>query len=136
MPTLDPAKIIKDALAGNWTTTHPTWTPTLQVDDDYKPAAGSPALLVASDGGPAIFSGAWMVRKTPRRPMIRMTAFAKGRDEARSTADTAVDYIIAHRPAGITRIEDVSDPLITRDRATGAYLASITMQVIVKPVTA
>lgn len=136
MPAADPAKAIKNALAGHWATAHPTWVAALQVDDTYRPTVGSPTLLVADDGGPAVHSGAWMLRKTMRRPLIRMTAFAKGRDEARATVDEAADWIIANRPAGVTRIEDVSSPLITRDRATGAYLASVTMPVIVRPITA
>lgn len=132
MPSPDPAKAIKTALAADWAANHPAWTPTLHVDDDFMPATGAPALLVADDGGPRIIGDSWLVRKTPRRPVIRLTAFATGRDEARTVVDAAADYVIAHKP-GISRIEDVSDPLETRDRATGAFLASITMPVIVRP---
>jgi hypothetical protein len=132
MPTPDPAKAIKDAVAGDWSTTHPSWTATLHVDDDFKPAAGSPVLLVANDGGPAVLGGAWLVRKTPRREVMRLTGFGAGRGEARSVVDAGVDYVLAHKP-GISRIEDVSSLLETRDRATGAFLASITVPVIVRP---
>jgi hypothetical protein len=73
-------------------------------------------------------------RQRDRRPLLRLTAFAKGRDEARIVVQDAADWVYAHKPeCGIVRIEDVSDPLITRDRATGAYLASITMPAIVRP---
>jgi hypothetical protein len=133
MPSPDPAKDVKDAVAGHWSTAHPTWTATLHVDDDYKPEAGKPTLLVADDGGPRILGGAWLLRKVPRRPLLRFTGFAVGRDEALGCVDDAVDYILTNRPAAISRIEDVSDPLLTRDRATGAFLASITMPVIVRP---
>ena len=132
MASPDPAKAIKTALATEWLTTHPTWTVTLHVDDDYLPIAGSPTLLVADDGGPRIVGDSWTVRKTPRRPLIRLTAFAVGRDEAIGCVDAAVDDILANRPAAISRFEDVSNPLVTRDRSTGAFLASITVPVIVR----
>lgn len=134
MPSPDPAKAIKEALAVNWSTAHPTWLATLHVDDDYKPTAGHPVLLVADDTGPAVVRAFQGPRKTPRRPLIRYTAFATGRDEARQCVDDAVDHILTNRPAAISRIEDVSTPLMTRDRATGAFLASITMPVIVRPI--
>lgn len=135
MPSPDPAKAAQEAVADRWSTVHPDWTATLHVDDDYMPTAGHPWLLVADDGGPRIFGGAWLVRKVPRRPLLRFTAFAVGRDEARECVDDAVDHILNNRPAAISRIEDVSDLLLTRDRATGAFLASITMPVIVRPIT-
>lgn len=135
MPSPDPAKAIKEAVAVHWSTAHPTWTAELHVDADYKPTVGHPTLLVADDGGPRILGGAWLLRKVPRRPLIRYTAFAVGRDEARECVDDAVDHILTNRPAAISRIEDVSDLLLTRDRATGAFLASITMPVIVRPIT-
>jgi hypothetical protein len=137
MPSPDTAQTIKNSLAAAWATTRPTWTVTLHVDDDYVPTAGKPTLLVADDGGPPVRSGAWLLRRVPRRPTIRLTAFAKGRDESRLVAAEAADWLIANHPAaGVARIEDVSDPLMTRDRATGAYLASITMPVVVRPITA
>ena len=67
------------------------------------------------------------------RITIRLTAFAAGRSEARQVLDAAVDELLADRPAGITRIENVPAALDTRDRETGAFLASITMPVIVRP---
>lgn len=134
MPAPDPAKAIKEALAADWAGTHAAWSATLHVDDDYRAVAGQPVLLVDNDGGPPLLRGAWLVRKTPRRTVIRMTGFAVGRDEALEIVNTGVDFVIAHKP-GVSRIEDVSDPLITRDRATGAMLASITMPVIVRPIT-
>jgi hypothetical protein len=135
VPSPDTAKAIKDALAAEWDTAHPTWTAVLHVDDDYQPTANEPVLLVADDGGPAVIRGAWLVRKTPRRPLIRLTGFAVGRTEALTVVDAAVDYVLANKP-GLARIEDVSTPLVTRDRATGAFLASITMPVIVRTITA
>lgn len=133
MPAPDPAKDCKDAIAAAWVIEHPLWTATLHVDDDYVPTEGSPVLLVADDGGPRIINGAWLVRMVPRRPTLRFTAFAVGRTEARTCVVAAVDSIAANRPASITRIEDISDPLVARDRNTGAFLASITMPVIVRP---
>lgn len=135
MPSPDPAKAIKDALKAEWSAVHELWTVTLHVDDDYQPTIGHPTLLVANDGGPAVIPGPWLVRKTPRRPLIRMTGFAAGRDEAIQIVDEATDFVLVNKP-GISRIEDISDPLVTRDRETGAFLASITMPVIVRPVTA
>lgn len=135
MVAADFAGDVQDALAADWASTHPTWTAVLHVDDDYQPTAGSPTLLVADDGGPAVHRGAWMVGKTAHRPILRLTAFAAGRDEALQVVGAGADYVLANKP-GIARVEDVSRPLVTRDRKTGAILASITMPVIVKPVIA
>ena len=132
MPQLDPAALIKAALADSWADGHPDWVVTLHVADDFRPTAGSPVLLVA-DGGTSVHGGAWLIRKTMLRITIRLTAFAAGRSEARQVLDAAVDELLADRPAGITRIENVPAALDTRDRATGAFLASITMPVIVRP---
>ncbi|MFV8242178.1 hypothetical protein [Mycolicibacterium peregrinum] len=136
MPSVDIAGIVHEALETHWGTAHPAWKVALHVDDNFRPAVGKPTLLVADDGSIPVNAGAWLVRKTMRRRTLRYTAFAKGRDEALAAVNDAVDHIITNRPAGLARIEDVSDPLVTRDRETGAFLASITMPVIVKPVTA
>lgn len=127
----DYAKTVKTALVADWAVSHPTWDPTLEVPAPFDPTAGRAALLVADDGGPALVAGAWLVDATPRRPVLRLTGFAEGCTEARECAVTAVVFVKAHRP-GIARIEDVSVPLITRDPETGAYLASITVPVIVR----
>ena len=132
MPAPDPAAAIKDDLATRWADDHPAWAVTLHVADDYRPVAGSPVLLVADDGGTTVHGGAWLVRKDMLRIVIRLTAFAAGRGEAREVLDAAVDDLVANRPAGI-RIENAPPALETRDRETGAFLASITMPVIVRP---
>jgi hypothetical protein len=138
MPQADPAKDIKTALAESWAEEYPDWTVTLEVADDYQPVSGSPTLLVADDGGGAINSGPWLARSRASllRITVRLTAFARGRTEARTMVDTAVDQLLADRPAGIARIENVPAVLETRDRETGAYLASITVPVTVRPLTA
>lgn len=136
MPSHDPAKAAKDVLKAAWTANHPEWDAVLHVDDDYTPIEGKPLLLVADDGGPRVVGDSWTLRKTPRRITLRLTAFALGRTEARTVVDAAADDLMTNRPSEIARIEDVSDPLVTRDRRTGAFLASITMPVIVKPVSA
>jgi hypothetical protein len=136
MPSPDTAATIKGALAAAWADVYPTGKPVLHVDDDYNPDSDDPRLLVADDGGPPVHPGAWMVRRTMRRPTIRLTAFAAGRTTAWEVVNAAVDWLRDNRTAaGITRIEDVSEPLTTRDRDTGAYLASITMPVLVRPIT-
>lgn len=127
----DYAKTVKTALAADWADTQPDWTATLHVDDDYQPTGGKPVVLVADDGGPAVLPGAWLVGHSPRRTVLRLTAFADGRTEAVNAVSTAADFVVANRP-GIARVEDISTPLVTRDRETGADLASITMPVIVK----
>lgn len=132
MPAPDPAAAVKDDLAARWADDHADWAVTLHVDDDYRPVAGSPVLLVADDGGTTVHGGAWLVRKDMLRIVIRLTALAAGRSEAREVLDAAVDDLVANRPAGI-RIENVPAALETRDRETGAFLASITMPVIVRP---
>lgn len=121
----DFAKTVKDALL------QAEFAATLHVDDDFQPTPGSPVLLVADDGGPSVTQGPWTAIKGPRRPILRLTAFANGRTEARDTVVAAAEFVRINKP-GIGRIEDISSPLITRDRETGAFLASITMPVIVR----
>lgn len=103
----------------------------LEVDDDWRAVEGAPLLLVADDGGNPVLPGPWMVGYSPRRTSLRLTAFAHGRSEARETVVDAAEFVRVNRP-GIARIEDIPPPLITRDRETGAYLASITVPVIVR----
>lgn len=133
MAQQDAAKAIKDALATHYADAEPDWTVTLHVADDYTPVDGSPTLLVADDGGVAVNGGAWLAGRDLLRISIRLTVFAAGRSEARAVIDDVVDHLLANRPAGIARIENVPAVLDTRDRATGASLASITMPVVVKP---
>ena len=90
-------------------------------------------LLVADDGGDQVNPGAWLAGKGLLRITIRLTAFARGRTESRAVMDAAIDQLMANRPAEVARIENVPAVLDTRDRETGAYLASITMPVVVKP---
>jgi hypothetical protein len=129
MSTADPARVIKDALAGHWASVHPGEVVTLDVDDDQAP----PWLLVADDGGPNLHPGAWMLQKSMTRITIRITAAAVGRTDARARADQAVDHVIGNRPAGIARIDNRSATRLTRDRDTGAWLAWVEMPVIVRP---
>lgn len=136
MPSPDPARAIRDGLASWWSLkSYPADNLTLHVDDDFQPAANAPALLIADDGDatPQNLRQAWLLRKLPRRITIRITAFAVGRTQARELVDEAVDEIVANKPAQIARIEDVPAPLVTRDRDTGAWLASVTVPVTVKP---
>lgn len=134
MAQVDPAKVIKTALADFFDDTDVAVT--LEVPDDYTPVDGEPLLLVADDGGNQVSTGPWMAGKGLLRITIRMTAFARGRTEARATLDAAMDHLLADRPAEVARIENVPAVLDTRDRETGAYLASIAMPVIVRPPTA
>lgn len=134
MAQVDPAKAIKTALADFFDDTDVSVT--LEVPDNYTPVDGEPLLLVADDGGNQVSSGAFMAGKGLLRITIRMTAFARGRTEARATLDAAMDHLLADRPAEVARIENVPAVLDTRDRETGAYLASIAMVVIVRPPTA
>ena len=123
----DYAKTIKDALVAN----DPPFNATLHVDDDYTPTVGNPLVLVADDGGPALVRGPWLLNQSPRLTVLRLTAFAVGRTEARAAVVDAAGFVKAHRP-GIARIEDISVPLIMRDRDTGAWLASVTAPVVVR----
>lgn len=136
MSQADAAKAVKTALADHFADLEADVTVTLEVADDYQPVAGSPVLLVADDGGSSLIGGPWMVGHDMHRITLRLTAFARGRTEARSTLDAAVDHLVANRPAEVARIENVPAVLDTRDRETGAYLASITMPVVVRPITA
>ena len=139
----DMAQLIKDGLAAGPVDWPPQATsgvtPTLHVDDNYRPSDAGPQILVADDGGPREWitdywstGGRGHPRGYWRRPLLRLTAFAAGRSTAREVVMTGADWVCAHKSdVGIIRVEDVSDPLLTRDRVTGAYLASVTMPVIV-----
>ena len=127
----DPAKAIKTALADFFGGSGVSVT--LEVPDDFTPVDGSPLLLVADDGGDQVNPGAWLAGKGLLRITIRLTAFARGRTESRAVMDAAIDQLRANRPAEVARIENFPAVLDTRDRETGAYLASITMPVVVKP---
>lgn len=119
---------VKDALLAAAPT---PFDATLEIPTTFDPVSGTPVVLVADDGGPAVLRGAWMVSASPYRPVLRLTAYATGRTEARATVVAAAEYVVANKP-GIARVENVSVPLITKDRATGAMLASITVPVIVR----
>ena len=97
----DPAMSVKDAVAAHWRGLHPKWKATLEVADDYQPLAGSPTLLVADDGGGMLNGGAWLIRRDLMRIDIRMTAFAKGRSEARTVLTDAIDIVVTTKPPGI-----------------------------------
>ncbi|AMU39241.1 hypothetical protein A3N99_02825 [Mycobacteroides abscessus] len=126
----DPARIVKDAYAGWLATARPACTAVLESDSEYQPIGTAQQLLVADDGGPALKF------RVLAEPIIRVTAFAHGRTLARQIGAESADWIVAHRPAGIARIKNVSALLVTKDRATGAWLASFTMPVIVRPIPA
>ena len=132
----DPAKAVKTALADFFDAEESPVTVTLEVPDDYTPVDGEPLLLVADDGGDQVNAGAWMAGKGLLRITLRLTAFARGRSEARATIGAAADQLLANRPTELVRIENIPAVLETRDRETGAYLASITMPVVVRPITA
>ena len=132
----DPAKAVKTALADFFDGEESSITVTLEVPDDYTPVDGEPLLLVADDGGDQINAGAWMAGRGLLRITLRLTAFARGRSEARAVIDAATDQLMATRPTELVRIENIPAVLETRDRETGAYLASITMPVVVRPITA
>lgn len=123
----DYAKTVKNALVAN----DPPFDATLSVDDDYTPVAGSPIVLVADDGGPAMLQDSWLVGSSPQRTVLRMTGFADGRTEARATVVAAWDVVIAQRP-GIARIEADYTLMLTRDKSTGAWLASAWAPVIIR----
>ena len=133
MAQADPAKAVKTALADFF---DGTVSVTLEVPDDYTPVDGEPLLLVADDGGDQVSAGAWMAGRGLLRITLRLTAFARGRSEARAVIDAATDQLLATRPSELVRIENIPAVLETRDRETGAYLASITMPVVVRPITA
>jgi len=131
----DPAKDIKTALADYFAGVESSAVVTLEVPADYRPVISPPVLLVADDGGAALTGGAWLAGRDLLRIVLRLTAMAAGRTDARTLVSDAVEYLLANRPAGITRIENVPAVLDTRDRETGAYLASITMPVVVRPIS-
>ncbi|TXH18707.1 MAG: hypothetical protein E6R06_26060 [Mycobacterium sp.] len=124
----DGARMIKDAYAGWLATAYPTCKAVLEGDADYQPVPDRQQLLVADDGGQ-------LICEVLANPLIRVTAFAKDRTVARDIAAHAAGWIAENRPAGIARVKNVSALLVTKDRATGAYLASFTMPIIVRPTT-
>lgn len=107
--------------------------PRLHVDDNYVPSDDAPVVLIADDGGPPMFGSAWFIN-SPRLPLLRFTAFTAGRNAAWDLVKAVAGWVNDNPGAvGITLVNDVSDPLVTRDGETGAYLASITMPTIVRP---
>lgn len=127
----DLAKAVKTALADFFDGSEVAVT--LEVPDNYNPLDGQFALLVADDGGDQVNPGAWMAGRGLLRITLRLTAFAPGRTESRAIIDAAIDQLRATRPAELARIENFPAVLDTRDRETGAYLASITLPCLVKP---
>jgi hypothetical protein len=109
------------------------WTAVLEVHDEYQPVEGYPTLLVADDGGGPLNGGPWLAGRDLLRITLRLTAFARGRSEARQVVAEAVEFIRTSRPASISRIENIPAILETRDRSTGAYLASVVLPVVVRP---
>lgn len=82
-------------------------------------------LIVADDGGPV----RWPIKS---RHMIRLTAYAAGRTEARRIAALAAGKLAASRPrpAGIAHVDgDMGAVLDDRDKETGGYLASVLITV-------
>jgi hypothetical protein len=130
----DPAMVVKDALVG-LAAPDQSWAADvcLEVADDYQPVPGLPTLLVADDGGGAVNGGAWLAGRDLLRVTLRLTAFARGRTEAREVVDAAVRQLRHNRPTDVARIENIPAILDTRDRDTGAYLASIILPVLIRP---
>jgi len=90
----------------------------LSVPDKWTPADG-PLLIVADDGGPAV----WPIKS---RHTIRLTAWADGRSAARGIAALAAGLLGDGRPTGVANIErDMGTILDARDPNTGAILASV-----------
>ena len=125
----DPAKDIKTALVGYLDDEHPTATVVLEVSDAYRPSPTTPMVLVADDGGPDL------LHRIFAQPTIRVTVFAAGRTQARAICADIGGWLLANRPAGIARIRNVSAILEAKDDKTGAFMASITMPTIVRPVS-
>lgn len=125
----DPAKSVKNALVGYLDDEHPTATAVLEVPDDYRPTLTTPLVLVADDGGPDL------LHRIFAQPTIRVTVFAVGRTQARAICADIGGWLLANRPAGIARIRNVSAVLEAKDDKTGAFMASITVPTIVRPVS-
>ena len=94
----------------------------LEVPDQWKPRGKPPLLAVFDDGGPA----AWPVIT---RPLIRLTAFAAGRTEAREVAALAQAVLLSRSLPGIAYANDPSSLLDSRDTKTGAQVSSCTVRV-------
>ncbi|ORA23403.1 hypothetical protein [Mycobacterium aquaticum] len=87
----------------------------------WTPAQGS-LLTVADDSGPAH----WPVKS---QHMLRLTAYAAGRDDAVRIATVAAGKLAESnpRPPGVANIKggDMGGVLDGRDKATGAMFASV-----------
>ena len=104
----------------------------LSVPEGWKPATGPSLLLVADDGGPVL----WPIKS---QHTIRLTAYAKGRTEARRIVTLAAAKLVESnpRPAGVLNVSgDMSAVLDARDKATGAVLASVLVTVHARTTTA
>lgn len=103
----------------------------LNVPEKWTPTAG-PVLVVADDGGSALLP-------ISSRHVIRLTAYAPGRTQARSIVALAAAKLVESqpRPAGVTYVDpNVGGILDARDKATGAFLASVLVTVTARTVEA
>lgn len=90
----------------------------LNVPEKWTPAAG-PVLVVADDSGPV----RWPIMS---QHTIRLTAHAAGRTHARQIVTRAAGLLGDGRPAGVIHIDsDMGGVLDARDKATGAFMASV-----------
>lgn len=82
-------------------------------------AEDGPLLIVADDGGPV----RWPIKS---QHMIRLTAYAAGRTEARRIVALAAGLLGSGRPDGVAHVNaDMGGVLEARDKTTGAMLASV-----------
>ncbi|OBB20612.1 hypothetical protein [Mycolicibacterium elephantis] len=103
----------------------------LVMDEDWKPSDG-PVLIVADDGGPVV----WPVKS---RHTIRLTGYADGRTTARAIVALAAGKLAesSPRPPGVANVSSqIGGVLDARDKATGAFLASVLVPVHARTVEA
>ncbi len=81
----------------------------------------APAVVVFDDSGPA----RWPVTT---RPLLRVTVWADGRDQARAIAGAALAVLTSHRVPAIATLTEPSGLLEARDSNTAAVLVSFTVR--------
>lgn len=118
----DPCPPIKDVYAA-------AFGPSVRVADevpgDWDVAAGVPLLVVNDDGGPTT----WPIWS---EPIVRVTAYANGKQTAKQLRARALGELMASVPSGMHVRKTGIGYTDARDPDTGADLASFTVTATVR----
>lgn len=124
----EPVDAVKASLTALWAGADPLPRIALHKwPQGWSPADGHPLILIADDGGPML----WPVKS---EHTIRITVGADDIQVARRIARKCIGHILANLPEGLAHIrrEDVNALIETQHTATGADIASGTVDVVIR----